>query len=82
MIVPDDIAAFLSSTPSNRCRELALKPPMKIVATDFYDVRDFIIMRILQTNAQRPMAVRGMTHRCISMAKRTEDGGALVTVSG
>ncbi|CAC5379905.1 unnamed protein product [Mytilus coruscus] len=81
MIIPEDIAAFLSSTPSNRCRELALKPPMKVVASDFYDVRDFIIMRILQTNAQRPMAIRGMTHRNISMAKRIDDGGALVTVA-
>lgn len=35
----------------------------------------------MQVNAQRPMAVRGISEDSIRRAKRTPDGGAVILVS-
>ena len=40
-----------------------------------------MLLRIFQTNAQRPMAVRNITENVVRRAKITENTGAVVAVS-
>lgn len=54
---------------------------MKIVAEAFYKVRDFLLWKIIQTNAQRPMAVRNISEKAVHRAKVTESGGCVISVS-
>lgn len=81
MLLPADMSSFLLSDAAKNCQELALSPPIDIVPSQFYDVRDFILLRIFQTNAQRPMAVRNITENVVRRAKITENTGAVVAVS-
>lgn len=81
MLLPADMSSFLLSDAAKNCQELALSPPIDIVPSQFYDVRDFILLRIFQTNAQRPMAVRNITENIVRRAKITENTGAVVAVS-
>ena len=81
MIVPTDFADFFECEAIKELREKALTyPPLEPTATDFYDIRDFLIFTIVQANAQRPMAVRGITPRGIRRARVEEDGSAAITV--
>ena len=81
LLVPEDFCTFLESLSANEFRQKALNPPLVPTATDFYDVRDFLLFRIIQTNAQRPMAVLAITHKSVKRAKIDEEGGATITVS-
>ena len=81
MLQPEDISSFLLSDAAKKCQELALNPPTDIVPSLFCDVRDFILLRIFQTNAQRPMAVRGITESNVRRTMITENRGAVVAVS-
>lgn len=81
MIMPSDIAEFLNCPAVSEIKEKALNPSMDVVPADFFDVRDFLLLRLIQTNAQRPMAVRNITQKTIQKAKITSDGWATMTVS-
>ena len=72
MINPEDIVAFME------CETILGNPPKtELVPTTFFKVRDYILLRLIQTNAQRPGAVRSITPRVLQNAKVTEDGAVL-----
>lgn len=81
MIDPEDIISFLNSPTAKECTALLKKPPMEIVAETFYKVRYFLLWKIIQTNAQRPMAVRNISEKAVHRAKVTESGGCVISVS-
>lgn len=81
MLIPSDVRQFLDSDIAEHCKTLAMNPKWEVVKSDFYDVRDFLILRILQTNAQRPQAVRSITERVLNRATTNEDGWATLAVS-
>jgi hypothetical protein len=54
-------------------------PSLQVVPSDFFNIRDYLLLRLLQTNAQRPMAVRNITTKAIDRAKKTD--GALIMVT-
>ena len=80
MLYPDDAKSFLESDVAKRCQELALRPPNEIGANLFYDITDFILMRIVRTNALRPKAIRNITEHHVNRAKVTDDGKAVISV--
>jgi hypothetical protein len=51
--------------------------PPELVPTTFFKVRDYILLSLIQTNAQRPGAVRSITPRVLQNTKVTEDGAVL-----
>lgn len=81
MIIPADIRRFFESDVAEHWTTLATKPKWEVVQSEFYDVRDFLILRILQTNAQRPQAVRSITERVVNRANANEDGWATLAVN-
>ena len=81
MLRPEDLSAFLQSDVAKEAKALALKPRNQVVPNDFYLIRDFILYRIIQSNAQGPMPVRNISERHIKRAKISEDGGAVISVS-
>ncbi|CAC5400111.1 unnamed protein product [Mytilus coruscus] len=81
MILPVDIQMFLRSETAKTIEKKFDNKSWQVVPSTFYDVRDYMLLRLLQTNAQRPMAVRNITIRSIDRAKRTDDGGLSITVS-
>ncbi|CAC5393034.1 unnamed protein product [Mytilus coruscus] len=81
MIMPEDIQSFLKSDKARQCRqcrELALAPPTVPDSQTFFNIRDFLLIRILQSNAQRPMAALGITEERFKRAKITEDGQGVI----
>lgn len=78
MINPEDIVAFLASETTKECETILENPPKtELLPTTFFKVRDYILLRLIQTNAQRPGAVRSITPRVLQNAKVTEDGAVL-----
>ena len=82
MLLPVDFKNFLESDVSKECeRALTTTPPKEMHAPTFVNLRDYLLLRIMQANAQRPMAIRGITEESVRKAKTTEDGGAVIMVS-
>lgn len=82
MLLPIDFKNFLKSTVSKECEDALLhRAPIELVPSNFRALRDYLLLRILQANAQRPMAVRNITENAISKAKRSDDDGAVIMVS-
>ncbi|CAG2196203.1 unnamed protein product [Mytilus edulis] len=81
MILPVDIQMFLSSKYAQTIEKKIANKSTQVVLSTFYDVRDYMLLRLLQTNAQRPMAVRNITINSIDRARRTDDGGISITVA-
>ena len=76
MINPEDIVAFLELETAKECETILGNPP-ELVPTTFFKVRDYILLSLIQTNAQRPGAVRSITPRVLQNTKVTEDGAVL-----
>ncbi|VDI23172.1 Hypothetical predicted protein [Mytilus galloprovincialis] len=81
MILPVDIQMFLSSKYAQTIKKKIANKSTQVVLSTFYDVRDYMLLRLLQTNVQRPMAVRNITINSIDRARRTDDGGISITVA-
>lgn len=82
MLLPEDFKNFLQSDVAKECEETLLhSSPVELGHAQFMDCRDYLLFRILQANAQRPMAVRNITEHSISKAKKNDDGGAVIMVS-
>ena len=78
MINPEDIVAFLELETAKECETILGNPPKtELVPTTFFKVRDYILLRLIQTNAQRTGAVRSITPRVLQNAQVTEDGAVL-----
>jgi len=81
MLLPQDICTFLKSPIVKKCEALAKRPPRDATPNQYYDIRDYLLLRIIQTNAQRTGAVRGITKEHLERAKLADNGGAVVAVS-
>lgn len=81
MLMPQDICSFLESPIVKKCKALAKRPPRDVTQNQYYDIRDYLLLRIIQTNAQRTGAVRGITKENLERAKLADNGGAVVAVS-
>ena len=81
MILPADIQHYLMSDATRGIEHQIENPSLQVVPSDFFNIRDYLLLRLLQTNAQRPMAVRNITTKAIDRAKKTDDGGALIMVT-
>ena len=81
MLLPTDFGDFLQSEESRRCEEQLSRPSQIIERKDFYAIRDYLILRLLAANAQRPGAAIGISENVISKAHIDEDGGAVLAVS-
>jgi hypothetical protein len=78
MINPKDIVAFMESETAKECETILGNPPKtELEPNTFFKVRDYILLRLIQTNAQRPGAVRAITPRVLQNAKVTEEGAVL-----
>ena len=81
MLVPSDFQDFLNSDIAKDCEKALLrKPKGDVVPSNYYNMRDYLLLRLLQRNAQRPMAIRNITKRAIENSKISEDG-VVITVS-
>lgn len=69
------------SDKARQCRELALAPPTVPDSQTFFNIRNFLLIRILQSNAERPMAALGVADERFKRAKITEDGQGVIAVS-
>ena len=81
MIMPNGIVEILNCPAVNEIKDKALNPKTEVVPADFYDVWDFLLLRLVQTNGQRPIAVRNITEETLKKAHITSDGWATLTVS-
>ena len=82
MLLPIDFKNFLKSDVSKECEDALLhRASIELVPSKFWALRDYLLFRIMQANAQRPMAVRNITENSISKAKRCDDGGAVIMIS-
>lgn len=82
MILPSDMQEFLNSAAIKEIEATFEEPiPAYVVPGDIYDKRDYLLFRLVQTNAQRPMAITGITARKVERVEMNEDGGAVVPVS-
>ena len=80
--MPRDIATFFNCNAARRLLEKAIKPPTNnMVPADFYDVRDYGLLRLILMNAQRPAAIRSITERAFEEAHRSDDGWFSIAVS-
>lgn len=61
------------------CEGIAKEPAMEVDQQDFY-VRDLLLFRLLQTNAQRPMAIRSINEKIVNKAVMNKDGWATLMV--
>lgn len=81
MIMPIDIQDFLQCDFYKSVERKIEENRLQLVPSDFFDVRDLTLLRLLQTNAQRPMPVRNINRLAIERAKQTNEGGAVISVS-
>ncbi len=80
MLMPRDIQNFLHSEAVGAIQD-KFHSAETMDADDFYDMRDYIIWRLAQTNAQRPNAIAGITKRGMLLAMENQQGGVTVAVS-
>ena len=81
MVTPEDIEKFLASDIATHCEDVARRQPENETSPiDFYDFRDYLLSRLIQTNAQRPQAIRSITEETVKKATVDEEGWATVTV--
>ncbi|CAC5404087.1 unnamed protein product [Mytilus coruscus] len=81
MITPEDMTSFINSPLANDCDAILNEPkPRPIVKSTFYNLRNFLLLRLLQVNAQRPSAVMAVSSNILNRAKITEEG-AILTVA-
>ncbi|CAC5393017.1 unnamed protein product [Mytilus coruscus] len=73
LITNDEVAGFLA-TEKVKNIEKKLTKIQDATDEDYYNMRDYLIFRILQRNAQRPGAVVGMTVERVKKAHHSEDG--------
>ena len=80
LLTPEELNDFLKSSVMEKVNAILEKPEIPTDPEEFYFIRDALLLRILQTNAQRPAAVAGITQKRLDRAK-TEEGWATVAVS-
>lgn len=81
MLTPDDFANFMHSDVAKQAEDkLKGSVPKEIVPADFFHVRNYLLLRLLQSNAQRPGAIKNLTTQAIDRA-HVNDKGAVVMVS-
>lgn len=79
MITPEEITEFFESPVCLKAEETLAKPvEFEVQETDFYTVRDYLLLSLIQANAQRPGAVRNITPRAIECGYEDEEGGGIV----
>lgn len=77
MVYKDDIVKFLNSETATETVKTLMKDDWEVgglTSTQFANARDFVILKILLRNGQRPGAILGITHRTLRSALRTPDG--------
>lgn len=78
MITPADIDTCLSSQLAQTARESLKDKCDTLTQRAFCTARDYLLLRLLQSNAQRPAAVRAITPNVLSKALVQQDGVALM----
>jgi hypothetical protein len=75
MIIPGDLQSFLRSAVAEDAERILMTAEKVQVTQEAYCLaRDYMLLRIIQRNAQRPAAVLGITRKKLGTAKETREG--------
>ncbi|VDI06844.1 Hypothetical predicted protein [Mytilus galloprovincialis] len=81
MITPEDFTEFWQSDVASEAEaKLKGEIPHTFQQSDFLHVRNYLLLRLLQSNAQRPGAVRNNTQQSMERA-HTDTNGAVVMIA-
>lgn len=81
LVTPEELTAFLNCNYAIELKRKAMEPTELVTAQDFRDVRDFLLFKLIHTNAQRPKAIRSVTESIVEDAVPAGKGWANLLVS-
>lgn len=79
MITPQEVATFMESDVAKKTEQkIQGDIPLTVEQRDFLDIRNFILLRLILSNAQRPAAIRNISQQSIDRAKVTNEGAVVM----